>query len=104
MDLGLRESSSAQGRADISSVGMTCNACRPGPRRMGDVARVVAEVHVVVLIFFGEVESESHVLYANQFRDVNNVIDQRFERGLRRPGQEKRHGGRSLAFLARSSE
>ena len=57
-----RSRAPASARATFPASAMTGDAARPDPRRLGDIALVIAEIDVVVLVLVGEVEAEADML------------------------------------------
>src|SRR5690349_15472638 len=72
---GLAEAARPERGRNVTRLFVAGDAARPNPRRLRDVALVVSEIDVVLLVLVREVETESDMRRADKIRDIRGMID-----------------------------
>src|SRR5437867_5183376 len=60
---------------------MSRDARGKGPWRMWNVTLVITEIDVVVFVLLSEIETQAHMLWADQSADVVDVVDELVKAG-----------------------
>ena len=88
----LGESPGSERLPDIPRLGMAGDARGKDPGRLRDVALVIAEIDIVVLVLVGEIEAEPDMGRPDEIGDIGGMVDHHVEGGGPVPRQEEGHG------------